>query len=62
MGLLSALFEWSLIVLTAIIGSILITQSALLPQASRLLVFILALLLGLGVQVYLHVSERRKAT
>lgn len=60
MALLSALFEWTLIVLTAIIGSILITQSALLPQISRPLVFSLALLLGLGVQIYMRVTEKRK--
>jgi len=47
-------------VLTAIIGSILITQSALLPQISRPLVFSLALLLGLGVQIYMRVTEKRK--
>ena len=62
MALLSALFEWSLIVLTAIIGAILITQSSLLPQASRPLIFGLALLLGLGTQVYLLLSEKRKAS
>jgi hypothetical protein len=58
MALLSVLFEWTLIVLTAIIGSILITQSSLLPEGSRLLVFLLALLLGLGVQIYMQVSEK----
>ena len=58
MVLLSALFEWTLIVLTAIIGSILITQSSLLPEGSRLLVFLLALILGLGVQIYMQVKEK----
>ena len=58
MVLLSALFEWTLIVLTAIIGSILITQSSLLPEGSRLLVFLLAVILGLGVQIYMQVKEK----
>jgi hypothetical protein len=61
MVLLSALFEWTLIMLTAIIGSILITQSSLLPEGSRLLVFLFALILGLGVQIYMQVSEKRNA-
>ncbi len=62
MALLSTLFEWSLIALTAIIGSILITQSSLLPQASRPLVFGLALLLGISVQVYMHIAEKRRGS
>lgn len=60
MALLSALFEWTLIVITAITGSILITQSALLQDVSRPLVFSLALLLGLGLQIYMRVAEKRK--
>jgi hypothetical protein len=60
MALLSALFEWTLIVLTTIIGSILITQSSLLPEGSHLLIFALALLLGLSVQITMHISEKRR--
>ena len=61
MVLLSALFEWTLIILTTIIGAILITQSSLLPEGSRLLIFVLALLLGLSVQIYMQISEKRNA-
>ncbi len=59
MALLSAIFEWSLIILTAIIGSLLITQSALLPEANRTLIFVIALFLGMGIQLYTHLSEKR---
>lgn len=60
MALLSALFEWSLIMLTAIIGALLVTQSALLPQVNRPLIFVITLLLGMGVQIYTHFSEKRE--
>jgi hypothetical protein len=58
MALLSAVFEWTLILLTSVIGSILITQSSLLPAGSRTLVFILALLVGLGVQIGMQIGEK----
>jgi hypothetical protein len=57
--LLSALFEWTLIGLSAVIGSVLITQSTLIPYDSRWWVFILALLLGLCVQIYIRMTEKR---
>jgi len=60
MALLSALFEWALIVLSAIIGAILVTQSSILPEASRLLIFGIALLFGLCVQIYMHLLEKRR--
>jgi hypothetical protein len=59
MVLLSALFEWTLILLTTLIGTMLITQSALAPGTSRLLVFSLCLLLGISVQIYFLVAEKR---
>jgi hypothetical protein len=60
MILLSALFEWTLILLTSVIGSILITQSALLPEASRFLIFAIAFMLGFSVQIYMRVTERHE--
>jgi hypothetical protein len=60
MALLSALFEWSLIALTALVGAILMSESALLPEGSRLLTFGLILLLGLVVQIYTRVVELRR--
>ncbi|TFH34505.1 MAG: hypothetical protein E4G99_09370 [Anaerolineales bacterium] len=61
-ALLAALFEWTLILLSVTLGSILIIQSALIPEASRLLIFLLAFLLGLGVQVYIRGFEKRRNT
>jgi hypothetical protein len=60
MALISALFEWTLILLTSVIGSILITQSALLPDVSRLLVFVIAFFFGISVQIYMQVTERHE--
>ena len=58
-AMLAALFEWTLILLSTIIGSILITQSSLMPEGSRLLIFLLTFLLGISVQIYMLVAEKR---
>jgi hypothetical protein len=60
MALLSALFEWSLILLTAVVGALLMSDPALLPEGSRLLIFALSLLLGLGVQITTRLNEIRR--
>jgi hypothetical protein len=59
MGLVSALFEWMLIILSALIGSTLISQSSLIPDGKRLVVFLLALVLGLSIQSYMRMKEKR---
>jgi hypothetical protein len=59
MGLVSALFEWMLIILSSLIGSTLISQSSLIPDSKRLLVFLLALVVGLSVQTFMRMKEKR---
>lgn len=60
MGLLSALFEWMLIILSTLIGAILLVQSSLVPEGSRTIVFLLALVLGLGIQITILIGEKRR--
>lgn len=59
-ALVSALFEWTLILLSSIIGSILLVQSSLFPDLNRWILFLVTLILGLGVQVILYRSEKRR--
>ena len=62
MALLSALFEWSLILLTAVVGAILMSEPALFPEGSRWAIFALSLLLGLGVQITTRLTEIRRGS
>lgn len=59
-ALVSALFEWTLILLSSIIGSILLVQSSLFPDLNRWILFLVTLILGLGVQVILYRSEKQR--
>ncbi len=60
MVLLSAIFEWTLIGLSAIIGSVLIVQSPLLPEGYRLLIFAATLVISLVVQIGMRLNEIRQ--
>ncbi len=59
-ALVSALFEWTLMFLSSIIGSILLVQSPLFPDLNRWILFLVTLILGLGVQIILYRSEKRR--
>lgn len=59
-ALVSTLFEWTLILLSSIIGSILLVQSSLFPDLNRWILFLVTLILGLGVQVILYRSEKQR--
>ncbi len=57
-GLISLLFDWSLILLSTLAGSTIITQSLQFNSQIRTAVFIILFLLGFIIQVILYINEK----
>jgi hypothetical protein len=56
-GLVSVLYDWSLIILSALSGTVLITQSMQFQGSIKVGIFVIMLLLGIAIQGFLMMQE-----
>jgi hypothetical protein len=57
-GLISLLFDWSLILLSTLAGATIITQSIQFQPRTRIVLFIILFVLGFIIQVVIFINEK----